>query len=232
VSSGRDVPAAGSGWAETGKKRENGQVNRLDRILVILALLLPALFAGCKTNMYIVPLPIIKDYEAPLPINVGFFMTRDLRDQWWDNQPATPRIDVPIGKVVLDFARANFKNAFRHPATPETPEGVGETVRDFYDIRYADRRSNRGLLVKLNSIDYDVKGKTAYCTLSVTLEDAAGREVFSKSYSAQGTPEEGTGLLQRTLYGENSIELSTAAALTTIYQQMLADIASLLAEQG
>jgi len=200
--------------------------------ILVAILLLPVLLTGCRTNFYIVPLPIIKEYQDAVPINCGFLMTRELRDQWWDNQPASPRIDVPIGKVVLDFAAANFKNAFHRPGTPDNPEGIDPTLRDFYTIRYADRRSSRGLLIKLEAIDFDVDDKTANCTLSITLEDAAGRRIYDRSYAAQGTPAEGAGLLQKTLYGDSSVELSTAAAMNQIFQNMLADIRALVEQQG
>jgi hypothetical protein len=209
-------------------------VNGRQRLVAVSALCLLAVVpVGCRTNYYIVPLPIIKAYEAPLPVNCGFFMTRDLRDQWWDSTSGIPRIDVPIGKVVLDFAKANLQDAFRRPEAPENPEGVGVTIPDFYTIRYADRRSNYGILLKLNAIDFRLEGTTAVCTLDVTLEDAANREIFTRSYSAKGTPEQGVGLLQKTLKGgQGSIELSTAAALDQIFQNILADIRALMAQGG
>jgi hypothetical protein len=180
--------------------------------------------AGCTTQHFIVPAPIVRQYHDPLPVSAGFLMGRSLRDQWYSKKEARTRIDVPIGKVVLDFAEANLSEAFKLPDIADRPETRPYPRRDFYVIRYYDRRSEEGLLIKLNEIEFKIEGTAAYARLNFTLEDAEGNELFTKDYYGKGTPDEGQGILQKTIYAESNIELSTAAALTMIYQDLLQDI--------
>ena len=198
------------------------QVHKLAPAVLSVLFLFAA--ASCMTHHYIVPPPIVKSYADPIPFQAGILMSRQLRDQWYSTESMRRRVDVPIGKVVLDFAKAFLENAFEIPGEKLPSEIAPETTKDFYTIRYYERRSREGILIWITGIDYMLEGIEAYCKLDVTIEDATGTEVLTKTYYGKGTPSEGRGLLQRTLYQENSIELSTAAAMEMIYTELLDDI--------
>jgi hypothetical protein len=198
-------------------------IARLSGKTVLVGLIL-MIMAGCTTHHYIVPSPIIRTYRDPLPIPAGFLMSRELRDQWFTTRGTRSRIDIPIGKVVLDFAHANLSEAFKRPETARETDVSPVATRDFYVIRYYDRRSQEGLLIKLNSIDFILEETTVYAELNFTVEDATGREIFTRDYYGKGTPEQGEGILQKTIYAQSNIELSTAAAMTMLYQELLDDI--------
>ena len=199
--------------------------------LTAAAMILLLAAAGCTTQHFIVPNPIVRQYQDPLPVAAGFLMGRSLRDQWYSQKSARTRIDVPVGNVALRFAEANLANAFQLPDIAHRPETRPAVRRDFYVIRYYDRRSNEGVLIKLNEIEFKIEGTTAFARLNFTLEDPEGRELFTKDYFGKGTPEQGQGILQKTIYAESNIELSTAAALTLIYQDLLQDIRDQLSQQ-
>ncbi|MCF7855534.1 MAG: hypothetical protein K9N51_12100 [Candidatus Pacebacteria bacterium] len=200
-------------------------MRQLARTLIPTVLCIVILLAAaCMTHHYIVPPPIVKDYEDPIPFQAGVLMSRQLRDQWYSTESMRKRVDVPVGKVVLDFAKAYLQNAFEITEKKLPSEIAPETTKDFYTIRYYERRSRQGILIWIKSIEYMLEGVDVYCKLDVSIEDSTGTEVVAKTYYGKGTPREGKGLLQRTLYEENNIELSTAAAMELIYSELLEDI--------
>lgn len=194
---------------------------------VTVGILMLGLAAGCKSYNYVVPAPIVQQHAEPLPFQCGFLMSRELRDQWYSDKTVRSRVDVPIGRVILEFARAQLQNAFKTPTTTPVSDVAPETTRDFYTIRYYERRSQDGLLIRVRSIDFDVEGTRVRCALSIDIADARGQAILSKVYEGEGVPGAGHGLLQRTIYGENALELSTAAALSQIFTAILNDIRAL-----
>lgn len=190
-------------------------------------LLAICVLTGCKTHQYIVPSPIIVEYEDPFRFPAGFLMSRHLRDQWFSQKSGIGRVDIPVGKVVLDFAKAHLENAFQPPEQMAASATTPVATEGFYTIRYYDRRSNQGILIKLNSIDVMLEDTTVYFRLNMNVEDASGKIVLQKDFYGKGVPEEGKGILQATVYKENAIELSTAAALSMIFDELLDDIGDL-----
>lgn len=193
-------------------------------LLLVVALIVVAA-TGCVGYHYIVPAAVIQAYNDPLPVQGGFMMNRELRDQWYRKRSVRTRVDVPVGKVTLDLANSYLAKAFKVPAPAPKPGTQVETTDDFYTIRYYDRRSEKGILIILTKIEYELlEAQTVSCALTVSIEDAAGNAFISKRYEGVGSPHEGAGLLQKTIYQENLIELSTAAAYRKIFSAMLSDI--------
>ncbi len=196
---------------------------RLVKLPASVLLLLLLAVCGCSTTHFIVPAPVIREYDQPIPAKCGFLMSPKLRDQWYTKKDGRTRIDVPIGKVVLDFALANLKRAFQLPE--HTPSDTDPTVvEDFSVLRYESHGGEAGLRLKLNAIEFMIENGTAFAKLNFTLFENPRQAIFTKDYYGKGTPEQAAGLLQKTIYAQNNIELSTAAALTMIYQDLLDDI--------
>lgn len=192
---------------------------------ILLALLL---LGGCKTHQFIVPQPIVAEYEDPFSFPAGFLMSRELRDQWFTKEATVGRVDIPVGKVVHDFAKAKLHNAFKPPRERRETAVTPQPTEGFYTIRYYDRRSEQGILIRLNSIDFQLDGSEVLCRLNMSVEDASGKTVLRRDYYGKGDPEEGRGLLQTAFDKENAIEFSTAAALDLIFDQLLDDIEQLV----
>ena len=193
--------------------------------LTIIVLL--SLAASCRTTYYVYPGPIAPAYENPIPIQAGFLMKKELREEWFSKKEGTRRIDVPVGHVVLDFAKASLRNAFQRPETVERSDpSIPIPERDFYTIRYYDRRSENGILYKLNDIDYQINGDTVTCTLNITVEDAGAKELFTKNYTGS-SDKAGTTVTSLPLplfsKAKSHLEKNTATALGTVFQKLIQD---------
>ena len=191
----------------------NSWSGRLTMAVIALGLLA---VAGCwTTNRFIVPSPIIRDYDNPMPVTVGFLFVPEVRDLWYHSQSGSSRVDVPVGKLAMDFARANFQNA----------------VSNFYTERYLDRRSQRGVLIDMRRVRFEMGDNTAVCNLDIVVLDAANKEILKKSYSGVGQLQDADKSILRPYTGESKLELVTAQAFSTAFQEMLADVRALLGAQ-
>ncbi len=185
---------------------------RVSILLVALGLLaLPLL--GCKRFIYAVPSPLVRYYDGAAPITVGLLMAPELRDSWfrYNSESMRKRVDVPTGKLTLDFARANLREAFEH----------------FYDERYYDRRSEEGLLIKLERIGFVLDGIEVEVALHLRVEDESKTDILTKVYQVRGKISPNRLTPRIPFYGEKpqkSIERNTAVAFEAIYGELVTDI--------
>ena len=177
-------------------------------LLLGAMVLLTAILSGCTRYYYVVPSPIIMQHEETLPMAVGLLMEPEIRDQWYRKKSmgSRLRIDVPVGKVALDFARADLQKAFEN----------------YYAERYYDRRSETGLLVIVNEIDYRLDGREVTVEMELSIEDETSTELMRKRYRGVGNDAESvTGMF---VGGQRDVEVNTARAFEQIYSELVHDI--------
>ena len=187
---------------------------RLARLMLVAVL--TTLATGCISNYYVVPTPVVKQYDNKLPVQVGFLMNNELRGQWYSQRDfAKGRLDIPIGEVVEKHANAFLSEAFE----------------EFYMVRYSHRRSETGILLKLNSIKFIILDDQAYATLNVTIEGEDGQEIKTSDYFGVGVTGESMPMRIRVSRVEEELAESTRLALYWAFREVLLDVKILLDQQ-
>jgi hypothetical protein len=185
--------------------------SRLMRLALAAAFV--TLAAGCVSNYYVVPTPVVKQYDEKLPIQVGFLISNELRGKWYSQREFTKgRLDIPIGEIVEKHAQAFLSEAFE----------------EFYMIRYPHRRSKTGILLKLNSIKFIILDDQAYATLNITIEGEDGKEIRTSDYFGVGVTGEDMPMRFRVSKVEKELAESTRLALYWAFREVLLDVKTLL----
>lgn len=187
-----------------------GSIRNFLSVLSLMVLFLAA--PGCMRNIYVVPNALTEQYAAKAPLTVGLLMVPELRQQWfkWKSESRRKRVDIPVGKLALDFARAGMREAFQ----------------DFYVERYYDRRSEKGLLVIIRRLDFSLQGNEVVLITDVSIEDESRSQVFAKTYRIRGKSAR-RAIIRVPFRGkiaEKVIEANTREAFEETYKQLVLDI--------
>ncbi|MDT8391607.1 MAG: hypothetical protein RRC34_13990 [Lentisphaeria bacterium] len=182
-------------------------------------MLAAALFTlcGCVRNIYVAPNAVTETRPSQAaPMTVGLLVPQAVRDTWYPrgitNAMTRKRVDVPVGNLVLDFARTGMTNAFE----------------DFYIERYKDRRSEKGLLVTITDIQYDLDKEKVTLAVAITIENEQKTDIFEKKYLVKSDDAKpGLGIPFISKSTQTALEQNTAAAYKSFYQQLVNDIYTL-----
>ena len=180
--------------------------------------------AGCRTHHYCVPASEVAEYKKTIPFPAGFYMSNELRNTWFKKEKKFSRIDMPLGTIVLNTAKARLKNAFTKTENVDLTSIPSTAGRAFYTTPFKSRRAEAGILIKLKSLDFKTKNNVAECKMTFAVEDKNGKDIFEKQYTATGQEKVGGSVLG--VFGSDykKINKSTEIALCNIFSQLLVDI--------
>lgn len=171
-------------------------------------------FCGCVRNIYVAPNAVADPQpNKAAPMTVGLLVPQSVRDAWYPryntNTMLRKRVDVPVGNLALDFARTGMTNAFE----------------DFYIERYKDRRSEKGLLVTMTQISYDLDGEKVTLAASIIIENEQENDIFEKKYVVNSDEaKSGMGIPFISKSAQAALEENTEAVFKSFYKQLIYDI--------
>lgn len=181
----------------------------MSRILIIL--LAATLLIGCAHSVEFRS-PDKYQYQITVPMNVLFYMDTSMKNKVWSGRAFSSGIahrwDVPIGRVVDQYANAYLKNGFN----------------SFNEIENLARKQSHDILIKVTDLNYYMSSQTAHCDLSFSIENAIGRQVFNKKYFEEGPSEFGRVIVGGVFTQKSAIRQSTHIVLENIFKKLLADI--------
>ena len=200
------------------------KLEKLVKLVIFTAVIASVgIVAGCRTNYYCVPTSDVAEYEKPIPFPAGFYMSEELRNEWFKTKGAFTRVDMPLGSVVFETAKARLKNAFTKDEDVDITSISSVPGSAFYTIAHESRRAEVGMLIKLQSLDFQFDAGVTECTMEFAVEDEKGENIIEKEYSSTG--QKNGGVLWGGLGGDDEkITRGTEVALCNIYSQLLDDI--------
>ena len=175
-------------------------------------LFLPALvLIGCAHSVEFRS-PDLHQYGRPVPLRALFYMDQTTKDKTWSGRAATSGIihrwDVPVGKVVGQYANAYLKGGFK----------------DFNEIGTLSSKPTYDILIKVTDLNYYMAEQAAHCDLAFAIEDPSEKQLFNKKYHADGPSELANVFWGGVFVQKSAIRQSTDVALQTILRDLLADI--------
>src|SRR3972149_6319544 len=174
-------------------------------------LLVVALLIGCAHSVEFKS-PDPYQYGSTIPLKTAFYMDKALQGKMWSGRSAgagiANRWDVPVGKVVHEYAISYLKNGFTGFSDMESL-----TAKPAYDI-----------LIKVIDINYTMAGQAAHCDLNFTIENSSGNQIFSKKYHADGPSGYGRVFAGGAFAQKSAIRQSTHVVMETIFKNLLEDI--------
>lgn len=181
-------------------------------INLIGEIILLCLFAsGCAYNVAF-KMPDSYHYETTIPLKAGFYMDKTLRDKIYSGRAFSSGIanrwDVPIGDAVHMYAISYLQNGFAGFNEIETL-----TDKPTYDV-----------LVKIHDINYYIEGQAAHCDLAFVIENSSGKQVFDKSYHADGPSGYGRVIAVGAFAQKSAIRQSTHVVLENIFKDFMNDV--------
>ncbi len=181
----------------------------MKKILVLL--FIAALFTGCAHRV---------DFRSPdkyqsqttVPLKAIFYMDQSMKDKSWSGRAVgsgvANRWDVPIGRVVDQYANSYLQNGFN----------------SFTEIENLTQKPPHDILIKVNDIVYYMSSQAAHCDLAFGIENAAGVVVFEKKYHEDGPSGAGKVFVGGVFAQKSAIRQSTHVVLENIFKKLLADI--------
>jgi len=107
-------------------------------------------------------------------------MDQSMKNKSWSGRAfgsgIANRWDVPIGRVVDQYANAYLKNGFN----------------SFSEIENLGQKPSHDILIKVTDINYYMSSQAAHCDLAFSIENSVGRQIFDKKYHEDG-PSGGEG---------------------------------------
>lgn len=185
------------------------EIAGMKKILVIL--FIATLLMGCAHRV---------DFRSPdkyqsqtaVPLNAIFYMDQSMKDKSWSGRAVgsgvANRWDVPIGKVVDQYANAYLKNGFN----------------SFSEIENLIQKPPHDILIKITDINYCMSSQAAHCDLAFSIENAAGGVVFDKKYHEDGPSGAGRIFVGGVFAQKSAIRQSTHVVLENIFKKLLAEI--------
>ncbi|HBR18284.1 MAG: hypothetical protein A3G39_01885 [Deltaproteobacteria bacterium RIFCSPLOWO2_12_FULL_43_16] len=177
----------------------------------LIFLVCAVLFIGCAHYVEFKS-PDTEKYETTIPLKAVFYMDNAMKSKIWSGRSAgagiANRWDVPVGGAVQRYADAYLKNGFK-----EFNETEALPVKQIHDI-----------LIKVTNINYNMAGQAAHCDLTFTIENSSGKEVFNKTYHADGPSGYGRVFAGGAFAQKSAIRQSTHVVMETIFKSLLEDI--------
>jgi TolA-binding protein len=139
-------------------------------------------------------------------------MDQSVKDKSWSGRAFSSGIanrwDVPIGKVVDQYADAYLKKGFN----------------SFSEIGNLGQKPSHDILIKVTDVNYYMSSQAAHCDLAFSIENTMGRQVFEKKYHEEGPSEMGKIAVGGVFAQKSAIRQSTNVVLENIFKKLLADI--------
>lgn len=181
------------------------------RLLKGLFLLVAVLLVGCAHSVEFKS-PDTYQYVATVPLKAVFYTEKNVKDKTWSGRAVSSgvanRWDVPIGRVVQQYANVYLKAGFKEFVETETvPE---KPVQD--------------ILIRAVNMNYYMANQAAHCDLDFVIENSSGKQVLSKSYHADGPSGFGRVIAGGVFAQKSAIRQSTHVALEIIFKNLMADI--------
>jgi hypothetical protein len=170
-----------------------------------------ALLMGCAHSVEFRS-PDTYQYQTNVPMNAIFYMDQSLKNKSWSGRAVgsgiANRWDVPIGRVVDQYANAYLKNGFN----------------SLKEIENLGQKPSHDILIKVTDINYYMTSQAAHCDLAFNIENAMGRQVFDKKYHEDGPSGAGKVAMGGVFAQKSAIRQSTHVVLENIFKKLLADI--------
>lgn len=174
-------------------------------------ILLLSLASGCAYHVAF-KMPDSYQYETTIPLQAAFYMNETLKGKMYHGRAWSSGIanrwDVPIGDAVHKYAISYLPGGFA----------------SFSEINSLDEETPYDLLVKVDDINYYMKGQAAHCDLTFVIENSSGGEVFSKKYHADGPSGYGRVFAAGAWAQKSAIRQSTHVVMENIFKELMDDI--------
>lgn len=156
--------------------------------------------------------PDIYSYSKKVPMNAIFFMDQNIRSKVWSGRAfgsgIANRWDVPIGRVVEQYAESYLKDGFL----------------SFVRLDDLEKRPSYDILIKITELNYFMAFQAAHGELCFVIEDQIGNQLWSKRYKEDGPSEMGKVALGGVFAQKSAIRQSTHVVLENIFKRFLNDI--------
>jgi uncharacterized protein YceK len=179
------------------------------KILIILSI--ATILMGCAHSVEFRS-PDTYQYQTTIPMNTIFYMDQSMKNKSWSGRAfgsgIANRWDVPIGRVVDQYANAYLRNGFN----------------SFSEIENLAQKPPNDVLIKVTDINYYMESQVAHCDLAFSIENVMGRVVFDKKYHEDGPSGAGRVAMGGVFAQKSAIRQSTHVVLENIFKRLLADI--------
>ncbi len=180
------------------------------RIVFILAVI--AIVAGCVHTVEF-KTPEAASYSKTLPCKAALHMKEDLKNKMYSARAFSSGIanrwDVPIGKIVYDYADSYLQKGF---------DG-------FYKVDSLSGVKKGDVLIDIADINYYMGGQAAHADIVIDVNGKSGEKTFNKKYRADGPSGYGRFFLGGAFAQKSAIRQSTDVVLKDIFKSFMADYA-------
>jgi hypothetical protein len=150
--------------------------------------------------------PAIQTYDFVVPTGSSFFMSEPIKEQTFTVHAGVHVWHIPIGEAVHQYAASYFKEAFDGFEEVSTPV------------------ARQGVLITITELEYHMENWRASATIDFLVEDAEGKQVFSKSYTSRGPSAWGRVFAGGVFAMRSAIHSSTDFVLDEIFTAFVADL--------
>lgn len=176
-----------------------------------LFLLVAVLLVGCAHSVEFRS-PDTYQYVATVPLKAVFYTEKNVKDKTWSGRAVSSgvanRWDVPIGRVVQQYANVYLKAGFK----------------EFVETETVPEKPIQDILIRAVNMNYYMANQAAHCDLDFVIENSSGKQVLSKSYHADGPSGFGRVIAGGVFAQKSAIRQSTHVALEIIFKNLMADI--------
>lgn len=176
-----------------------------------LFLLVAVLLVGCAHSVEFKS-PDTYQYVATVPLKAVFYTEKNVKDKTWSGRAVSSgvanRWDVPIGRVVQQYANVYLKAGFK----------------EFVETETVPEKPIQDILIRAVNMNYYMANQAAHCDLDFVIENSSGKQVLSKSYHADGPSGFGRVIAGGVFAQKSAIRQSTHVALEIIFKNLMADI--------
>jgi hypothetical protein len=180
-------------------------------VIFVLISLLCISVLGCAHHVGFQS-PNAYQYESVIPLKAAFYMEKSLRSKMYYGRAASSGIanrwDVPVGDAVHEYALSYLKNGFAA----------------FSEVENGDIQSGYNILIRLTDINYYMEGQAAHCDLTFIIDNSSDKQVFTRSYHADGPSGFGRVFWGGAFAQKSAIRQSTHVVLETIFKNLMNDI--------
>lgn len=156
--------------------------------------------------------PDTYSYPNKVPLKAAFYMDPIIKDKTWSGRAfgsgIANRWDVPIGRVVEQYADVHLNNGFY-------------TYSKIDDL---GKKPPHDILIKIVELNYYMASQAARCDLTFVIEDSKKRGVLRKKYHEDGPSEMGRVVAGGVFAQKSAIRQSTHIVLENIFKNFLADV--------
>lgn len=182
----------------------------MKKLKIFFVLAVFAIIAGCAHPVEF-KTPHAQSYNTTLPCKAALHMDKDLKNKIYSSRAFSSGIanrwDVPIGRIVYEYANSYLEKGF---------DG-------FYKIDSLSGVKQGDVLIDITDINYYMKGQAAHADIVIDVNDVNGKKVFDKKYSAHGPSGYGRVFIGGAFAQKSAIRQSTDVVLKDIFKSFMAD---------